>query len=100
MGNRAALILCSGARPGQGRAELAYGTNNYTAPFWYAALAEADLAGWEARWQRLTAADPSPEDYDAATLWLPWPAAEARLAAAAARAAAEAPPWGPRFIAW
>ncbi|ONG50241.1 hypothetical protein BKE38_18850 [Pseudoroseomonas deserti] len=100
MGNRAALILSSGATPAQGVPDLAYGTNNYTAPFWYAALSEADLEGWEACWQKLTAEEPAPEDYDAATLWLPWPDAEARLVAAATRAEAEAPPWGARFIAW
>lgn len=112
MGNRAALLLDPGEGPGEGPGEvpggpaclLAYGTNNFTAAFWYAALAPDDLHGWAARWQAV--ADRAPEEeldeavYEAVTLWVPWPEARARLQAVAARAAAEAPEWGPLFIGW
>jgi hypothetical protein len=98
MGNRARLILAKG--PAGSGGDLAYETNNDIAPFWFAALAEADLVGWEARWQALTVEEPAEDAYAAAILWLPWPRAEARLMAAAARVAAAAPPWAGHFAAW
>ncbi|MDQ1081842.1 hypothetical protein [Pseudoroseomonas cervicalis] len=105
MANRAALLLSPAPHPdaepdAAGQARLAYSGAYATPPFWYAALDEAALEGWEARWQRLTVEAPAEEDYDAATLWLPWPAAEARLRAAAEGARARGEPWAEAFDHW
>ncbi|WBV45201.1 hypothetical protein [Pseudoroseomonas cervicalis] len=101
MANRAALLLSPAPPPDAVReARPAYGADYVTPPFWYAALDEAALDGWEACWQRLAAEAPAEEDYAAAILWLPWPAAEARLRAAAEAARARGEPWAAAFEAW